>query len=107
MLKIKRAGIIICAVSIILAGGVVTKSFADTKKGFSSNDFGPPHKMTPEEFNKTKESTGAIYNHFGEFRRVSLAQSFNASEIAYSMDSINSQTKELILDYGIFVKIGI
>lgn len=92
--------------SIILAGGVATKSLVDTNKSFSSDDFGPPQKMTPEEERKIVESTGAIYNNFGEFRRVSSAQSFDVSEIAYSEDSITPQTKELILDFGIFVKVS-
>ncbi|WP_115996029.1 hypothetical protein [Cohnella lupini] len=102
MFKIKRIGIIICAVSIILIGGVATKSFADT-----TSDFGPQQKMTPEEENKVLESIGAIYNDFGEFRRVSSTQSLDTSEIAYTEDSINSHTKELILDYGIFVKVSV
>ncbi|WP_147304222.1 hypothetical protein [Cohnella lupini] len=105
MFKIKRIGIIICAVSIILVGGVATKSFADTRNGSPSSDFGPQQKMTPEEEKKVLESIGAIYNDFGEFRRVSSTQSLDTNEIAYTENSINSRTKELILDYGIFVKV--
>lgn len=98
---------IIGVVSIIFAGAVATKSFADTKDSFPLSDFGPPQKITPEEKQKIIESTKAIYyKGFGEFRRVSSAQSLDVSEIAYTEDSINSQTKELILDDGIFVKVS-
>lgn len=91
---------------ILLASGLATKSLVEKNKSYSSDDFGPPQKLTSVEESKLLQSTAAIYNHFGEFKRVSTAQSFDISEISYSEESITPKTKELILYYGTFVKVS-
>lgn len=60
--------------------------------------------MTAEEKYEAQHSIQKIYTHFGEFHRVNEEGTFKKNEIARSAEQINPETKELIFDYGIFIK---
>lgn len=61
-------------------------------------------KMTKEQNYKEQQFIKIIYTHFGEFVRVEKEGEFKENEIARNTEQINSNTKELIFDYGIFIK---
>ncbi|MBB3127078.1 hypothetical protein FHS19_001732 [Paenibacillus rhizosphaerae] len=58
----------------------------------------------PEENFQQQLATQAIYTDFGEFVRVKKKGDFKEKEIARSFEEINSKTKELVFDYGVFIK---
>lgn len=89
---------LICIISTVVLAGVV---MADS---ISNINITTQQKLEPNQINQKQMDTSDIYTHFGKFSRISSPQTFKPSEIANSKRSINSDTKELILDYGTFVK---
>lgn len=61
-------------------------------------------KMTKQQNYKEQLSIKMIHTHFGEFIRVEKEGEFKENEIARTPEQINSNTKELIFDYGVFIK---
>ncbi|WP_145950343.1 hypothetical protein [Paenibacillus sp. Y412MC10] len=64
----------------------------------------PGPKLTAEEEKREMENIGMIVTKYGDFIRVQEEGNFDKSQITHSKNSIGPNTKELILDYGIFVK---
>ncbi|OCA90296.1 hypothetical protein [Pseudobacillus wudalianchiensis] len=63
-------------------------------------------KMTPDispEILRLR-SVGKIYTKHGDYVRVEKQTIFNESEIARNKSQIGDDTKQLILDYGIFLR---
>lgn len=101
MLKTARIGLI-CAIGVVaLSSGV-----AIAKDWVHNTSFGPFKEITQEEIQDLKNSVGTIYNKFGEFVRVESPKSFRPFEIAYNDDAVNSNTKQIVLDYGVFEKVN-
>lgn len=63
-----------------------------------------PHTLTPEQLKNINKDVGSIQNQFGTFDRTKGKVQFPEGEIAHSEDKVNAQTKELITNYGVFVK---
>ncbi len=84
--------------SVVVVGGFATKGFADNETTTIQQ------KASPEKMLEAKESTDQYVTHYGVFQRVPSQQPFAPSEIAYSDNEINGDTKEIITDFGIFVK---
>ncbi|UJF33400.1 hypothetical protein [Paenibacillus hexagrammi] len=104
MSKVKRVSLIISfVVASIIFAGLATKSIIPVKD--SSSSVSSPRKISEGEMKKLKQETDLITTKFGKFRRVSSEQSFKTSETAYDLDSVNEQTKVLILDDydGVFI----
>ncbi|NOU75575.1 hypothetical protein GC098_30075 [Paenibacillus sp. LMG 31458] len=110
MSKFKHVGFIItCVVGSVILISVATQLIpTDKTKKSSDGSVSAPRKLSEDEFKRLKQETGAIYNKYGEFRRVSSALSFKPYEIAYNDDSVNEQTKQLIFEgyNGVFEKVG-
>jgi len=102
MLKTARIGLI-CAIGIVaLSSGV-----AIAKDWVHNTSFGPFKEVTQEEIQRLENSVGTIhYKKFGEFVRVESPKSFKPFEIAYNDDAVNSNTKQIVLDYGVFEKVN-
>ncbi|WP_274653800.1 hypothetical protein [Paenibacillus humicola] len=75
-----------------------------TSKSYASLESVPNHKLTEQNIKKIQENTDTIYIYDSEFKRVASIPSVSFSVIAYGKSLVNSHTKVLILNYGIFVK---
>ncbi|MBD8498638.1 hypothetical protein [Paenibacillus arenosi] len=64
-----------------------------------------PVELTPEEIDYTNKRMAAILNDHGAFYRVAEQDySISEDETVRSMDEITANTKQLVLDNGVFVK---
>jgi hypothetical protein len=102
MLKTKYICSIITVTLICLVPA--SNGYAKTEGG--SEYRSPQHKVTAEEWKQIKENTQEIHMEAGVFRRVSSIPAVNPNDIVYTKDAVTKKTKVMVLDYGIFEKVG-
>lgn len=106
----KFVGFALVTASFSIVGLSLKLVFADVTQSPQISSFEEQQKITPEEEKKLHDSVDAIYKKYGEFRRSTSTLNFksdsnySSSEIAYAEDDINSKTKKLVTDYGVFIK---
>jgi len=100
---LKQLGIV--AISIVYCSLVMNFVHADPGELREKNTtVTAPVKVSLEEKEEILATVDTVYTPYGEFKRIFSSVSVDPSQIAYSEEDANSNTKELILDYGIFYK---
>lgn len=61
------------------------------------------YPMTKQEIEELQRETGAIHTENGIFTRVHEQQDFDRNQNVYDLDDVSSKTRQIILDYGVFV----
>ncbi|MBE9914735.1 hypothetical protein G8C92_11890 [Paenibacillus donghaensis] len=86
-------------VVLISSGFYSLKILADESL---NKDFTPQRKLSIEEIKEKERSIDLIHTKYGVFKRSETE--IETTRVAYDLDNIDSDTEEVIVDYGIFVK---
>lgn len=60
--------------------------------------------LTPEEKKHLQSIIATVYTEHGAFQRIDTEVPMPESQIARDMESITAETKQIVLDYGCFLK---
>ncbi|MFD0617733.1 hypothetical protein ACFQZR_09705 [Paenibacillus sp. GCM10027629] len=95
----KKKLIAVCFSVIVVSGVLATTIFANNAM------FTPQKKMSSQEIANVLNSVESINTKYGVFERTAASnKQFNSSEIVYNEDDITDSTRQVITDYGTFIK---